>query len=145
MSNQLTLNPYLAFNGQCEEAFKFYEQCLGGKITAMMTNEASPMGAQMPPEARKKIMHACLEIGDQRLMGGDAPAGHDSKPHGFCVSVHIADLAQAERVFQALSAQGTIQMPFQATFWSAGFGMLTDRFGIPWMVNCTKAGAAANA
>ena len=143
MSQKLQLNPYLAFNGQCEEAFKFYEKALGGKIVAMIPHEGSPAEGQVPPEWRKKIMHARLEIGDHVLMGGDAPPQHQVKPQGFTVALQIPDVADAERVFKALSESGNIQMPFQETFWAIRFGMLTDRYGVPWMVNCEKAGAVA--
>lgn len=132
----MQLNPYLFFDGQCATAFKFYEQCFGGKIAAMMTYGESPMGEQATPENRDKIMHAHLTIGDMNLMGSDAPSEQFEKTQGFFVNLQFEDVAEAERIFQTLSADGTIQMPFQATFWAKGFGMATDRFGIPWMVNC---------
>ena len=130
---------YLNFNGQCEEAFKFYAQALGGKIEMMMTHEESPMADQAPPELAKKIMHARLVAGGAVLMGADCPHDHYQPPRGFCVSLAVEDPKDAERLFAALSAGGKIQMPIQQTFWSPKFGMFTDRFGIPWMVNCTAA------
>jgi PhnB protein len=136
----MQLNPYLVFNGQCETAFKFYEKALGGKIEGMMTFGASPMAQQAPPDWKNKIMHARLVVDGQALMGSDAPPDRYQKPAGFSVSLQVKDPGDAERVFQALAENGTIQMPIQKTFWSVRFGMLVDRFGIPWMINCEQAG-----
>jgi PhnB protein len=138
----MQLNPYLTFNGQCEAAFKFYEQCLGGKIDAMLTHEGTAMADQVPAEWRKKILHARLTVGDQVLMGSDAPPRRYEKPQGFSVSLNTKDQAEAERIFHALAENGTVQMPLQETFWAVRFGMLVDRFGTPWMVNCEQAAAA---
>ena len=135
----MLLNPYLTFKGQCEAAFKFYEQCLGGKITAF-TFEGSPMAGQMPKEWQKKIMHASLTIGDQVLMGSDPPPDRYQPPQGFSVSLSIDKPAEADRAFHALAEGGTVTMPIQETFWAQRFGMLVDRFGIPWMINCEKQG-----
>jgi len=134
----MQLNPYLMFNGQCEEAFKFYEKVLGGKIVAMMTNAGSPMADQTPPEWRNKIMHARLTVGDQVLMASDAPPDRYQAMKGCSVTLGIDDPGDAERIFHALSENGTVQMPIQKTFWAARFGMLVDRFGIPWMINCEQ-------
>jgi PhnB protein len=135
----MQLNPYLLFNGQCEAAFKFYEQCLGGKITAMQTHGDSPMAEHVSPEWRDKIIHARLILGDNVLMGSDTPPEHYAKPQGFSVALHAADTAEAERVFHALAENGTVQMPIQETFWAFRFGMLVDQFGTPWMVNHERA------
>ena len=134
----MQLNPYLFFNGQCEAAFKFYEQCLGGKIVAMFSHAGTPAEEQVPANWRDKIMHARMLVGDEALMGSDAPPEHYEQTKGFSVSLSIDDPAQAERVFKALAEKGTVKMPFQRTFWAVGFGMLVDRFGIPWMINCEK-------
>ena len=135
----MQLSPYLFFNGDCETAFKFYEQLLGGKIDALMTHAGTPAGEQVPAEWRDKILHARMTVGDTALMASDAPPGHYESPKGFSVSIQLKDLKDAERIFNALAENGTVQMPFQKTFWAAGFGMCVDRFGIPWMVNCDKA------
>ena len=135
----MQLNPYLTFNGQCETAFKFYAQLLGGKIEAMLTHEGTPAEGHVPPEWRKKIMHARLTVGDQVLMASDAPPDHQEKPQGFSVSLNVDKPAEAERIFRALSENGKINMPLQQTFWAVRFGMCVDRFGTPWMVNCEKA------
>jgi PhnB protein len=135
----MQLNPYLSFNGQCEAAFKFYEQCLGGKIEAMMPYAGSPMEADVPPEWRNKIMHVNLKVGDQELMASDSPPEYYEETKGFSVLLSIDDPAEAERVFHALAENGTVRMPIQETFWAARFGMLVDQFGTPWMINCDQA------
>ena len=132
----MQLNPYLHFNGRCEEAFKLYEKVLGGKIEVMLPHEGTPAASHVPPEWKKKIMHARLNIGDQVLMASDAPPGHYHQPQGFTVSISIADPADAERIFKALADKGKVTMPLDKTFWAQRFGMLVDQFGIPWMVNC---------
>jgi PhnB protein len=134
----MQLNPYLFFTGQCEAAFKFYAQCLGGKITAMLPHAGTPAAEHTPPEWQDKIMHARMEVGDYVLMASDAPPGHQEQPQGFSVSLGIEAPAEAERVFHALAEGGTVRMPIQETFWAARFGMLVDKFGIPWMINCEK-------
>ena len=139
----MQVNAYLTFDGQCEAAFKFYERCLGGRIEAMFTHEGSPMENEVPPQWRKKIMHASMKVGDQVLMGSDAPPDRYEKPQGFSVSINLDDPAVAERVFGELAQQGTVQMPLQQTFWAARFGALVDQFGIPWMVNCEQAAAVS--
>jgi PhnB protein len=133
----MQLNPYLTFNGQCEAAFKFYEKVLGGKIEAMLPHEGSPMADQVPPEWRSKIMHARLGVGDNVLMGSDATPDRYEQMQGFTVTLGIDDPRRAEQIFHALS-EGTVQMPIQETFWAVRFGMLVDRFGTPWMINCEK-------
>ena len=135
----MQLNPYLLFNGQCEAAFRFYEKCLGGKIEAMLTHEGTPAEQDVPPEWRKKILHARLTVGDQVLMASDAPPERYEKPQGFSVSLNIDNAGEAERIFRALSENGKVHMSMQQTFWAARFGMCVDRFGTPWMVNCEKA------
>ena len=136
----MQLSTCLNFNGQCEAAFKFYEQCLGGNIQTMMTWGGSPMADQVPSEWRDKIIHATLIVGDTALLGADTPPDRYEKPRGFSVTIQINDPPEAERIFQALAEDGTVQMPIQQTFWAARFGMLVDRFDIPWMVNCGQAG-----
>ena len=131
----MQLNPYLHFNGQCEAAFKFYEQCLGGKIEAMVSHVGTPAEAQVPSEWRDKIMHARLVVGGEVLMGMDAPPDRYKEPKGFNVSLQFNHVKEAERVFHALAENGKVGMPLQQTFWAARFGMLVDRFGIPWMIN----------
>jgi len=139
----MQLNTYLLFDGQCEEAFRFYEKTLGGKIEAMMPHQGSPAAAHVPAQWASKILHARMTIGGQVVMGSDAPPDRQQKPQGFSINLGFKDVAEAERIFKALSDNGTVQMPFQKTFWADGFGMLVDRFGIPWMVNCENAAEKA--
>lgn len=132
----MQLNPYLIFNGQCEAAFKFYEERLGGKILVMLDHGSSPMAEQGPPEWRNKIMHARLTVGDAVLMGSDSPPDHFEEMKGFYVALNTESPADAERIFHALAENGTVRMQLQETFWAARFGMLVDQFGVPWMINC---------
>ena len=132
----MQLNPYLIFNGNCEEALKFYEQTLNGKIEALFHFEGTPAAETAPPEWRDKVLHATLAVDDQRLMASDAPPGHYEQPKGISVSISLKDRDRGEKIFNALAENGTIQMPFQQTFWASGFGMCIDRFGIPWLINC---------
>lgn len=132
----MELNPYLYFNGNCEVAFRFYEQHLGGKIEAVHTFAGSPMENQLPPEWRDKVMHVRMKVGTTVLMGSDAPEGRYRTPQGFSVSLNLKDAAEADRLFEALSKNGTVSMPIQKTFWATRFAMFTDQFGIPWMINC---------
>jgi PhnB protein len=135
----MQINPYLLFNGNCEEAFKFYEKLFGGKIEAMMTHAGTPAGENVPAEWGEKILHARLAVGDQILMASDAPPSHFEKPQGFSVSLDIKSPAEAERIFNGLAEKGKTTMPFGQTFWAYRFGMAVDRFGIPWIINCEKA------
>ncbi len=135
----MQLNPYLYFNGQCQAAFKFYEQVLSGKIEAIMSHAGTPAEEHVPANWRDKVLHVRMTVGDTVLMASDAPPDHYEKPQGFSVTVQIKDPVEAERIFNALAENGSVQMPFQETFWATRFGMCVDRFGIPWMVNCEKA------
>ena len=135
----MELNPYLSFNGQCEEAFRFNEKCLGGKIQGMSTYARPQVKDQSPPEWHHKILHATLKVGDNILMGSDTPPDEYEKPKGFYVSLMIKAPADADRIFHALAENGRVEMAIQETFWAARFGTVVDRFGIPWMINCLKA------
>ena len=139
----MQFNSYLLFNGDCEEAFKTYEKIFGGKIEALLTHEGTPASCQVPPEWQKKILHARINIGNAVLMASDAPPGRYSKPAGFSVDIGLTDIKEAERIFTALSENATVTMALGETFWAHRFGMLTDRFGIPWMVNVERAGVQA--
>jgi PhnB protein len=136
----MQVNPYLFYNGNCEAAFKFYEKVLGAEIKMLFRNEEAPEEMPSPPERKKQIMHGQITIDGQVLMASDAPPDHFHKPQGFSVSLTIKDPADAERKFKALSEGGSVNMPFSKTFFSKGFGMCADQFGIPWMVNCPPEG-----
>jgi PhnB protein len=135
----MQINPHLNFEGTCEEAFRMYEKALGGKIVAMLPHEGTPAAEHVPAEWRRKILHARLEVGGEAIMGCDAPPQHFSRPQGFSVSVTVKTKADAEKVFNELANGGTVTMPLAPTFWSVAFGMVTDRYGVPWMVNCEQA------
>jgi PhnB protein len=133
--------PYLIFDDRCEEAFRFYAQALGAEIVHMQTHGESPGADEIPAEWHSRIIHARLVAGDAVLMGSDSPPEYYKPPQGMYVSIHPDDVASGERMFNALAAGGTVTMPFEETFWAERFGMLTDKFGIGWMVNCgEKAG-----
>lgn len=135
----MQLASYLIFNGKAEAAFKFYAQCLRGKIAMMMRFGEALGGEQTSAETRDWLMHVRLEIGDQVLMASDCPP---DRPYegikGCSVSIAVDTKAEGERIFNALKEGGTVQMPYEKTFWAARFGMLVDQFGVPWMINCEK-------
>ncbi len=136
----MRLNPYLRFNGQCAEAFKLYASVLGGNIDMMMRYGESPVAGDMPAETHDRVMHCSMTAGTMTLMGADGPPT-DAISNGCAVMLGVDTPEEAERVFAALSEGGSSQMPMQQTFWSVRFGMVTDRFGTPWMVNCDRAPA----
>ncbi|MFV0681048.1 VOC family protein [Ottowia sp.] len=145
----MQFSPYLNFDGDCAEAFAFYAQVLGGQIVHQSTFGEMPPQPGMPPlpkSARQRVMHVHMQVGAQAIMGSDTMpalpgqdanewAGAYQKPQGLWVSIGVESDAEGRRVFDALAQGGTVTMPFAATFWSPGFGMVTDRFGTPWMVN----------
>lgn len=134
----MLIQPYLFFDGRCEEAVDFYRRTLGAEIEMLMRYRESPdppPPGMVPPGSEHKVMHASLRIGDSVLMASDDCSPQARPPAGFSLSVAVADAAQARRVFDALADGGQVTMPLGRTFWSPCFGMLTDRFGVGWMVN----------
>ena len=133
------LDSYLFFDGTCAEAMRFYEKTLGGTIEMSMTYGEAPPSPDHPAptgEAAKRIMHASMTLEGSCIMASDMPPGMPFEPmKGITVSLAYPDVGRGKDVFDALSAGGTVTMPYQKTFWAAGFGMCTDRFGTPWMVN----------
>ena len=141
--------PYLNFDGTCAEAMAFYAKLFGGQIVYQGTFGEMPASPGMPPlpnAAKQRIMHAHLQVGAQAIMASDTrpsapgqdPAtcgGGYHKPQGMWVSIGVDSFAEGQRVFDGLAQGGQVSMPYAATFWSPGFGMVTDRFGTPWMVN----------
>lgn len=144
--NPPTLEPYLFFNGRCEEALHFYRDALGAEIQMLMRFQDSPEPPPpglLPPDYGAKIMHAALRIGGSMLMasdgcGGEAPFG------GFSLSLNLASAAEADRCFSALLEGGRVTMPLGPTFWSPRFGMLVDRFGVGWMIHVVAESPASS-
>lgn len=136
----MTLSPSLSleFDGQCEDAFRFYERCLNGKITFQLTWGDSPMAKDAPPHWREKIVHATLIVGGMTFSGGDALPSAYVRPQGFGILLGLKELEHAEPLFHALAENGTVHVPLQETFWALRFGSVTDRFGIRWDINCEK-------
>jgi PhnB protein len=132
------ISPYLSFDGDCEAALRFYERCLGAKVVAMFTFAGSPMAAQVPADWGKKIMHATFSVGEQTFGAADAPPGSYTRPQGITLTLKVEAPTAADRIFEALAEKATVQMPIQETFWAHRFGMLTDQFGTPWMIQCDK-------
>jgi PhnB protein len=131
------IEPYLFFNGRCEEAIAFYREAIGAETQAVMRmNEApeAPPAGMMPPGWERKVMHANLRVGGTHLMMSDGMSADPARFDGFSLSLSAPDTAQAERWFQALAAGGEVRMPLGKTFFSPCFGMLADRFGVGWMV-----------
>ncbi len=131
------VQPYLFFGGRCEEAVEFYRTGLGAEVEMMMRFKDSPEPAQpgmVPPGFENKIMHAQMRIGEATIMASDG-CGEPCNFSGFSLSLGVKTPAEADRLFAALAQGGTVQMPLAKTFWSPKFGMVTDRFGVAWMVN----------
>ncbi len=131
----MKLIPYLNFAGNCREAMEFYASVLNAEIVSMQTHGESSIADQVPAEHRDAILHANIKVGDFDLMASDAPPGTDIRPGSTHVVVAVDSVEEAKRIFSALSDGATITMPLEETFFSKGFGMLTDRFGTPWMVD----------
>lgn len=134
------INAYLTFDGNAAEAMRFYEKTLRGTMQMMMTVGEAPGTEQMPADARKRIMHASLAYGDGLLMASDSMPGQSYEGmKGFGVALTLDTVAEARRIFDAFADGGSVGMPFEKTFWVEGFGMVTDRFGTPWLINGGKA------
>ncbi len=134
----MLIEAYLTFGGNCEEALNFYKRCLGGEITALMRYEGSPMDTpDLPPEWKKRVLHSTFECQGARLMASDGMPGQPKPAYqGITLSLHIPnDLEACRKAFNALAEGGQVTMPFEPPFWGGHFGMLTDRFGVPWMVS----------
>lgn len=112
-------------------------------MVTMLTYAESPMAHQVPPEWHDKIVHATLQLGDHELTGADVIGADVQLPQGFFVTVTVPDSADAQRIFFALANGGEVRLPFQSTFWSAGFGVVIDRFRVPWEINCAQPGPSA--
>ena len=128
---------YLAFDGNCAEAMHFYEQALDARLQTLLSNGQSPMAAHITPEHHDRILHAYLVLpGSGALMAADSmPEMPYEGMKGFSLALNYPTVAQAEHVFNALATGGTVSMSMQAAFWAKTSGMLTDRFGTPWIIN----------
>ncbi len=135
----MTVNPYLSFNGDCAEALGFYKECLGGGTLTVKLHRDSPTAERAVPEMLDKVMHAHLAVDGLTIMGADIPGAHYTVPTPM-VQLHltVATDEGAEEIFAALSQDATVFMPIQQTFWASRFGMLKDRYGVPWMVSCDQ-------
>lgn len=136
----MKLNPYLQFDGDCHAAFDYYCKHLGGSIVALMRWGDGPIAAQVPAAAHARVMHAHYEVDGSVLMGTDGTGARPGEAiRNASVVLHVDDAARAEQAFAALADGGSVTMPLQPTFWAHRYGMVTDRFGVPWMINCEKA------
>ena len=139
MSRLFDLSPsmiILAVIGSLLAAFTLYARCLGGQIGELFRYEGSPMANEVPGDWGNKVMHGSVRLADQTLMGADVPPEKYEAPGGFSLSLHMTATADAERIFAELASGGRAVMPLEKTFWAERFGMLVDRFGIPWTINC---------
>jgi PhnB protein len=133
----MQVQPYLFFDGRCEEAVEFYKRALGAEITMLMRFKDSPEPPQpdmVPPGSGDKVMHTSFRIGDTTVMASDGRCQGQPSFQGFSLSLTARDDAEAERLFTALAEGGQVQMPLAKTFFSSRFGMVADRFGVPWMI-----------
>ena len=130
----MNVQPYLFFEGRTEEAIEFYRKAVGAEVVQMMRFKESPDPAHCPGVSLDKIMHASIKVGDATVMMSDGRAEGNPKFEGFALSLSVANVAEADRVFAALAEGGQVQMPLMQTFWSPRFGMVADRFGVSWMI-----------
>ena len=135
-SGMMKLIPHLSFNGECEAAFTLYAACFRGEIAFLMRYSES--SAPHAPELADKIFHATLKMGDGTLTGVDVAREKYERPRGFSLQLNLTDRAEAERIFSALSEGGVVQLPLQTTSWADAFGVVVDRFGTPWEINCGR-------
>lgn len=134
----MQIQPYLSFDGRCDEALEFYRQALGAQVTMLMRYKDSPVphdpGTGAPAPAGDKVMHANVRIGESTLLASDGNCQNHPEFRGFGLSLTVPTEGEAQRMFAALSAGGKVQMPLGKTFFSPQFGMVSDRFGVLWMV-----------
>ena len=130
----MTVQPYLFFDGKCEEAIEFYKTAIGAKVEMLMRYKDSPDKSNLPPNSEDKVMHAALRIGDAQVLASDGHCVGKPNFQGFGLALTGKDDAEAEKLFGAVGQGGTVQMPMSKTFFASKFGMVTDRFGILWMV-----------
>ena len=132
----MKMHPYVNFNGDCEDAFRFYEQHLDGQPGPIFRYTGTELAGSVPEDWSNKVMHGSITIGGHVLMGADVRAAQYEGPKGFSLSLQIKSPADAERIFHALADGGNVMMALEKTFWAERFGMVVDRFGVPWLINC---------
>ena len=130
----MQIQPYLFFDGRCDEAIEFYRRTVGAEVTMLMRFKEAPDQAMVTPESKDKVMHASLRIGDTAVLASDGRCMGNPNFQGFALSLTVANEAEAKRMFDALGDGGQVQMPLAKTFFSPSFGMVADRFGVGWMV-----------
>ena len=135
-------NAYLSFKGDCEEAFTFYVRTIGGQMENLFRYAGSPFANHAPPDWGNKVMHDGITLAGQLLEGADVAPDQYHQPRGFSLTLQVSAAPEAERIFGALAEGGSVTVPLAQTFWAERFGMLIDRFGIPWMVSCEAPGSA---
>ncbi len=136
----MKVQPYLFFNGRCEEAVEFYKKTLGAEVLMLMRFSESPDApppGMVPPDWENKIMHSCLRVGETEIMASDGCSTGTSSFQGVSLSLEVASEAEADRLFHALGEGGQVQMPIGKTFFSPRFGIVADRFGVSWMIVAT--------
>ena len=132
----MKVQAYISFGGRCEEALTFYKKSIGAEVTSLMRWKDSPDATMKPaPGYEEKVMNAAFRIGETQLMADDGMGAKEAEFKGMTLAIVVADDAEAKRVFMALAEGGSVQMPLAKTFWASSFGVLTDKFGVPWMVN----------
>lgn len=135
--NKAIIQPYIFFGGRCEEALAFYKQAIGAEVAMLMRFKESPEPApegMLPPDYGEKVMHAHVNIGESTIFASDGGCDDSAGPQGFSLSLTLPTEADVDRVFNALAEGGVVKMPPTETFWSQRFGMLTDKFGLGWMI-----------
>ena len=130
----MQIQPYLFFDGRCEQALDFYKQTLGAKVEALMRYKDNPDPKYNPPNSGEKVMHSCFRVGDTQVMASDGNCTGKPSFQGFSLTFNAADEADAKRRFNALAEGGQVNLPLSETFFAKSFGMVADRFGVSWMV-----------
>lgn len=130
----MQVQPYLFFDGRCEEALTFYRKAVGAEVTELLRFKESPDPGMCPPGAGDKVMHACFRVGASTIMASDGRCSNQLNFQGFSLSIMPGSDAEAQRLFAALSEGGQVQMPLGKTFFASSFGMVADRFGVSWMI-----------
>jgi PhnB protein len=130
----MQVQPYLFFEGRCDEAIEFYRTALGAKVDMLMRFKEAPDQSMVTPQSKDKVMHAAVHVGDTQILMSDGRCHGGAKFDGFSLAVSAASAAEAEKMFNALADGGQVRMPLAETFFSPRFGMVADKFGVGWMV-----------